>query len=965
MLSIELGDLIGVLKSCVPQLVAIGVIIVAAIAAAVLCRKMEKNKKFLVRTQTVAAAVLAITVVVNLMCVGPFNTLLTLASGEGVITEATNLEASKLAEEITDEGIILLQNEDNMLPMSGNSKLNVFGWASINPCYGGTGSGSQNDTYPHVTLFEGLTNAGFELNTELSDFYTAYRADRPVVSIGSQDYTLPEPPAKNYSQDLLNNAKSFSDQAVIFITRVGGEGSDIPINLSVQGLNESPYTENSTEYKDFDDGEHYLQLSRSERDMVELVCDNFDNVTLIYNGANPFELGFVEDFDEIKSVVWCAAAGQTGFNSLGRVLRGATNPSGKTVDAVVYDLTATPVWNNFGPFLYENMKDDEKFHGPTSRYYPDGPTPAFARYVEGIYVGYRYWETADAEGSIDYDSMVMYPFGYGLSYTSFTQEMGPISESNGTISFDVTVTNTGSVAGKDVVEVYYNPPYTNGGIEKAAANLVAFDKTELLEPGASEKISITFDVEDMASYDYQGAGCYVLEQGDYLISIRSDSHNIIDEQTYTVASTVTYGEGNARSTDLVAAVNRFDDVAGDVEYLSRADHFANYNTATAAPSAEDYIMSEQGLADFINTEIYDPTLYDDPNDVMPTTGKKSGLMLKDMRGLDYDDPKWDTMMDQLTVDEMNHLISLCGYQTPALESIGKLRTFDFDGPAAINNNFTGVGSIGFPGNTMLTMTWNIELAYRLGQSIGQMAEEMDVTGWYAPSMNTHRSAFGGRNFEYYSEDGYLAGAMAAQSTKGAREFGMITYIKHFALNDQETHRLSMLCNWCNEQAMREIYLKPFEMSVKEGGANGFMSAYTYLGLTWAGGSSALMKDVLRGEWGFVGFGITDSFGAEGRGYQGADQGVRNGTGGCLINYEGQNNTVTHTDSATTVLAMREAVKDMLYTVVNSRTYSAENLETHMPAWQVIMIVVDVIIVALVAVLEFAVIRKIRKNKKTA
>ena len=477
-----------------------------------------------------------------------------------------------------------------------------------------------------------------------------------------------------------------------------------------------------------------------------------------------------------------------------------------------------------------------------SSFDPAGSSASFVNYVEGIYVGYKFYETAAEEGLINYDDVVQYPFGYGLSYTSFKQEMGPISESNGTIAFEVTVTNTGSVAGKDVVEVYFNPPYTDGGIEKASANLIAFDKTGMLEPGASETVAISFQLEDLASYDMSGKGRYLLEAGDYVISVNHDSHTVLDSETYTVSSAVDYSSG--RSSDQTAAVNQFDFAEGDVTYLSRAGGFANYAAATAAPAS--YEMSDEATA-----------ADEDPNAQPLTTGAKNGLQLKDLRGLDYDDPKWDQLLDQMTLDDMNDLISLGGYQTNSVSSIGKVRTNDNDGPASINNNFTGVGSVGFPAGVMIAATWSKDLALSFGESIGKMADEMNTSGWYAPAMNIHRTAFAGRNFEHFAEDGLLSGAIAANAVAGAKNHGVYSYMKHFALNDQEGNRNSMLCTWSNEQAIREIYLKPFEMCVKDAGCEAAMSSFNYIGNRWAGGCAQLLNNVLRDEWGFDGFVVSD------------------------------------------------------------------------------------------------------------
>ena len=955
MLAINMADVVNVLNTCKPYLIGFGVVFVIALIVLIAAFKLNKANRKLVRSEAGIAILLALVVVVNMICFGPMSSMISLATGNGTIKEETSAEATDLVEKIADEGIVLLKNEDNILPLAGSNKLNVFGWASTNPCYGGTGSGSLSDAYETVSLLQGLENAGFELNTELSDFYTDYRADRPEVGMWAQDWTLPEPTADSYSEDMMQNAKDFSDTALVVITRVGGEGADLPTDLS-----KVTYTDNSEEYKDFEEGEHYLELSRTEEDMLELVCGSFDNVVVVYNGANAMELGFVNEYEQIKGAVWCPGTGQSGFNSLGSILSGEINPSGKTSDTFVADLTATPTWNNFGSFFYDNTEEFNMqqvgFDGKESTV-----APSFVNYVDGIYVGYRFWETAAAEGLINYDEAVTYPFGYGLSYTDFTQEMGQITETDGVISFDVTVTNTGDTAGKDVVEVYYNPPYTNGGIEKASANLAAFEKTGMLEPGASETVSISFHAEDMASYDYKNAKAYVLEAGDYEISINSDSHNVLDSQTYTVDETVTYSGENTRSTDKTEVTNQFDSAAGEVTYLSRADGFANYDAATAAPASLS--MTEEQKEMFLNNGNYDPEKYNNEDDEMPVTGADNGLTLADLRGVDYEDEQWDKLLDQLTVSEMDELIALGGYQTVAISSIDKVQTIDCDGPASINNNFTGTGSVGFPSAVMIASTWNKEIAQEFGESIGKMADEMGVSGWYAPAMNIHRSAFAGRNFEYYSEDGVLSGKIASAAVKGAEEYGVYAYMKHYALNDQETNRNSMLCTWSNEQAIREIYLKPFELCVKEGGCDAVMSSFNYIGTEWAGGSNALCNIVLRDEWGFRGFVLTDYFGVYG--YMNSDQGIRGGTDCMLVAYDTETNHVKDQESATGVQAMRQATKNILYTVVNSRAYDADNLQTGLMGWEIAAIVIDVILAAVIILLEVVAIKKFRTRKAAA
>lgn len=950
MLQINIDDVMNIVKLCAPYLIGLGIVLAAIIAVFIACRKKIGAKKYLIRSQGIMAMVLALIITVNLICWGPMASLISLATGSGTITEETSNKATELCTEIAEEGIVLLKNDSSLLPLKADANLNVFGWASTNPCYGGTGSGSLSDAYETVSLLKGLEDAGFKLNNALSDFYKEYRADRPSVGMWAQDWTLPEPVKTSYSQEMLSGAKSFSDTAMVVITRVGGEGADLPSDVS-----KVTYTDNSKDYKDFEAGDHYLQLSKTEKDLVDLVCSNFDNVILVYNGANAMELGFLNEYKQIKSAIWCPGTGQSGFEALGEIISGDINPSGKTSDTFVKDLTKTPEYNNFGSFTYDNMAD---FSGKAFK--GEDTYPSFVNYVDGIYVGYRFYETAAEEGLIDYDNTVVYPFGYGLSYTGFTQKMGALTEADGMITFDVTVTNTGEVAGKDVVQVYYNPPYTNGGMEKASANLAAFKKTGLIKPGESETITISFGTEDMASYDSTGTGGYVLDAGDYGISIRNDSHRIIEEQTMNVPSQIVYNESNPRSTDEVAAVNQFKEAKGDLKVLSRADGFSNYKEVTAPPKT--MTMPEEYKKTFVNNKNYDPKDYNDPADEMPVTGAKNGLTLASMRGLPYDDPQWEKLLDQLTVTEMDTMVAIGGYQTSAAKSVKKVGTVDCDGPASINNNFTGVGSIGFPSAVMIACTWNEDIAKAFGESIGAMADEMDVSGWYAPAMNTHRSAFGGRNFEYYSEDGLLGGKMAASALKGAEEHGVYGYIKHFALNDQETNRLSMLCTWSEEQAIREIYLKPFEIAVKEGGAKAVMSSFNYIGTEYAGASSALLKTVLRGEWGFQGFVLTDYFG--GYGYQNADQEIRNGNDAMLVAYDTETNHLKDTESATSIKAMRQSAKNIMYTVVNSRAYEGNNAKGGLMSWQMLAIGIDVILAAGLVYLELFMWKRYKAKRES-
>ncbi len=965
MLNINPADVIAVLKTMIPQLVILGVVLLAAIIATLsVIKKTEPVRKF-VRKQAWLAFLLTVVIVISNILLVPMYSMVNMAMGGGTISDEAIEEAKALCTEIAEEGIVMLKNDAQALPLAEGSKVNVFGWSSTNPIYGGTGSGALSDAYPTVDFLTGLTDAGIEYNQDLVDFYKGWRDARPIVGMIGQDWTIPEPMVSDY-ENLITDAKNYSDTAILFIARSGGEGADLPTSydgpdtFSTEGPFGALGVRFSDQKDDLDASKSYLELSNREKTLLDKVTSTFDKVILVVNSANAMELGFVKDYSQIKSVLYCPGTGQTGFDGLGEIIAGKINPSGKTADIFLADLMNTPTSNNFGDFDYTNMNE----FGVDNMFAEGGKAfPTFVNYVEGIYVGYKYYETAAAEAAagnfeFDYDANVVYPFGYGLSYTTFTQEMGEINNDGTNISFDVTVTNTGNVAGKDVVEVYFNPPYTNGGIEKAAANLVAFEKTETLEPGASATVSISFPVEDMASYDTYGHGCYVLESGDYEISINSDSHNKIAAKTVNIGSEVVYDQNNKRSTDQVAATNQFGFAEGGVTYLSRADGFKNYAEATAAPKS--FELAEEYKKDYVNNTNYNEADYNNEADAMPATGAKNGIKLEQLRGLEYDDPMWESLLDEMSVAEMNTLIELGGYETSAVESIGKVMTYDCDGPASINNNFTHQGSIGFPAAVMIACTWNKDIAHRFGASIGRMANDMDVSGWYAPATNTHRSAFAGRNFEYYSEDGVLAGWMCANAVQGAREWGVYSYVKHFATNDQETNRTGLLCTWLNEQSLREIYLKSFEIAFKNGNPGATMVAFNNIGIEPAEACSALLNTVLRGEWGFRGFAETDYFG--GYGYQDADRMIRNGCDLMLATYSTPESTVTDQTSATSLNAMRTASKNILYTVVNSRAYD-KAVNTGLPTWVKILYGVDVLLIACIGFLEYRAIKTYMAKKK--
>jgi beta-glucosidase len=685
---------------------------------------------------------------------------------------------------------------------------------------------------------------------------------------------------------------------------------------------------NNGAYDDFEAGESYLELSVTEENLVEKVCSEFDKVIVIINANNAMELGWVDDYPQIGAVLLAPGSGITGFAALGEVMSGAVNPSGRTVDTFVKDLFATPYINNIGEMSFTNVDDLKQQIAAADGAYEG--TLSFVNYVEGIYVGYKYYETASDDGAIKYEDYVQYPFGYGLSYTTFEQKIDNFKADDKAVTFDVTVTNTGSVAGKDVVEVYFTPPYTDGGIGKASVNLIDFAKTEVIEPGASQTVSFAINTEDMAAFDSESikipGGGYILEAGEYKVSVRSDSHTVLDEQAFTIAADIDYSL-NGRESDKIPAVNQFEEYArGDFEVLSRAGGFANYDaTCGRKLTDEDFVMDDATRAKVEEYAFgtYDGTKYNNPEDEMPTTGAKNGLTLADLTGKAYDDPAWDQLLDQLSFEDMATMINVGGWQTAPIESVGKVGTSDCDGPAGLSNFITGAYGSAYPAETLMAMTWNKDLAYEIGTSMGQEYQDANNYGWYGPAMNTHRSAFAGRNFEYYSEDGVLAGLIAASEINGAATKGVYPYIKHFAMNDQETNRCSFLLTYGPEQAFREIYLKPFELAVKnyEGTSLAAMSAFNWIGTEPGCANNELLNTVLRGEWGFVGMVETDYNGSYG--YQITDHCIRNGND-LMLGFNGAASNVLSDQSATAVKAMRQACKNILYTVGNSGYYTVND-----------------------------------------
>ena len=898
----------------------------------------ERNEKRPPRKKGIVpiAVLLTIGLVVNIACgifysaitpfmTANFNPLLTgqkqVTTGQSLTVEQAAEQSRAMAQELVQEGAVLLKDQDNALPLAEGTAVNLFGYGSVDPIYGGSGSGA-SDTSSNIDLVTGLTNAGFTVNQELVDFYKKSGVSRAAQKgFEGSNFTPAEVPAAQYTDTLLQNAKAFSDVAIVTISRVGGEGGDLPQDMYAAG------------YSKTDDGRHYLELTQDEEDLLALIkAQGFSKVIVLINSSNAMELGFLED-DSIDAALWIGSLGSTGFNAVGEILSGKVNPSGRLSDTYAYDLTTAPAYWNAGDFTYANLKHH------------------YVEYAEGIYVGYRFYETRyvdNTTGVCDeaaYAKAVQYPFGYGLSYTTFEQSIADYKTTDSAIEMTVEVKNTGAVAGKDVVQVYYTAPYTIGGIEKSHVVLAGFAKTSLLQPGASEKVTITFAPEDMASYDETGAKAYVLEAGTYQIKLMNNAHDVIDQREYEVPATITYSGENARSTDLVAATNEFEDVAqGQIkQYVSRADWEGTLPTTRT----DGKTASAETVAAKENTPVYENNDSD-----QPITIADHGLTLEDMTGLDYDDPKWNDLLEQLSVDDMTNMISNGGWSTPEVASVGKPATNDLDGPAGINSLVSNLKGVSFPSEVIVGSSWNTDLAQRFGTAFGAEAAANHVVGLYAPGMNIHRTPFSGRNFEYYSEDGLLSGKMGAAMVQGVDSQGVYTYIKHFALNDQESNRLSISV-WANEQSIREIYLKPFELSVKEGGTTAVMSSYSRLGNTWAGASKALLTDVLRNEWGFHGMVVTDS--AMGNtSWMDVNFAIR--AGGdmmlCLMGVK------LDSSSNTAQQAMRRACHNILYTQANSIAIAAAVDNT--PYWLILLAIVDsILLIAIVLLL----LKRIPAGKK--
>jgi beta-glucosidase len=894
--------------------------------------------------------------------------------------------AKELVEEISGAGIVLAKNEGAALPLAAGSSVTMLGRAAADPVFGGSGSGSV-DTNSAVNARQGLENAGFTVNDAVYGAIESYAAENPrgFIEMDRPDistYFIGEMPVDGYEAQSASFA-DYADAAVVYIGRPGGEGGDLTRDMSDWDDNAEP-------------GQHQLELNQDEKDLVELAKANFDTVVIVVNSSTTIEMGDLQADTGVDAILLAGSPGATGLNAVGRILSGDVNPSGRTSDLWAADFTADPTYQNFGGYLYDNLEVSypvSAVETATSNATVTDEAP-FVNYAEGIYFGYRYYETAAAEGFLDYDEAVVYPFGYGLSYTDFTWSVTDTQAGavDGTIAVTVEVTNAGSVAGKDVVELYYTAPYTPGGIEKSEVVLGDFAKTGVIEPGASESVTLELPVEDMASYDYLGEQAYVLEAGDYAISVRTDSHTVApgtEPITYSVDSDVVYSGENHRSTDLAEVTNQFDDVSaqfstepedGKILAMSRADFAGTFPTAPTG----DQLVASDAVAEGFAAWDYDAEADAFEGD-MPTTGASTELSLIDLRGLPKDDPQWDELLDSLSVGDMTDMLLNGAYQTAAIGSIGKPQTTEPDGPAGfssfINSSINGVA---YPSEFLIAQTWDVDLGRAMGEMLGNEAMFKDINGWYAPAANLHRSPFAGRNFEYYSEDPFLSGLMMTSVANGAAEKGVYTPLKHFALNDQETNRVNNgIATWATEQTIREIYLKPFEMAVKnitmevpyladdEGtietttvGATAIMSSFNRIGATWAGGSEALMTDVLRGEWGFEGFAISD-FNLYP--YMNPNQSISAGTDLTLTFQPSK--SFGDTSSAKAVTDIREATHNILFTVASSNAMNGlapgATVSYTPPTWVYIQIGASILVGLLVVAGALLVTRRVLRHRRTA
>lgn len=965
--------------------------------------KMSK-KTFRIVAVSVCAFILVVVLAINI-AVGIFSGSLDkfiVGYKEGSNSSAARAEGAALAEQIQEEGTVLVKNENDSLPLSKTDdlKLNVFGWAVTDWVISGSGSGQvkRGGSVDFLTALEEYgeeNNLDIEYNTELIEYYRDFRNKRERSIAGSHagsetegnpggsgslhsfNYEfsrLYEPEMEDYSQSLLDNAEGFSETAIVVIGRVSGESNDSPKvqykNCSGTGMPDEQY---------IDETRTYLEISTEEEALLKYVGENYDNVVVLINSTNVMELGFMDTIPGLDSCLVVATTGSAGARAIPSILYGDVNPSGRLADTYAYDLSTSSTYVDTG-----SGNDTTNFYTNGDGLYPtyvqhtNGSTNvpyegvAYTDYRESVYLGYRWYETADEMGFWDsayaenkwgiengYDDVVQYPFGYGLSYTEFEWNITYLEIPNGTsISLDgednsvikvgVTVTNVGDVPGQDVVELYYSAPYDQ--IEKSSVVLGAYGKTQqILEPGESEYVELVMDVSDMCSYDYmryvQPGGGYVLEAGTYTITLRSDAHTVANDKVVRgdnnvyASATLTYNVSNDSVYLEDTVYNRFtgedagDGVAIDgnsdgtaqITYLSRANFEGTFPAKQADDRAMDdrimtYNVYSQELADAWETEHSDaqPVTFGDTS--------KSGVVYEDGKinelgmqlGMDYDDPAWEDLLDRISRNEMTSLV-LNGYtQTAAINSIGKPVTLDLDGPNQAGSFVNSYGGATGFSSIVLAQTWNVQLAYSMGLTFANECITYGIQGWYGPGVNLHRSPFGGRNYEYYSEDTCLTGTMVANVVKAAKNKGVFAYLKHLCLYETESGRDGMY-TWLTEQALRELYLKPFEYAVVDGGSNAMMTSYGRIGAQWTGSSKTLLEDVVEGEWGFRGAFLTDySDHAE---FMDPDAMIR--AGGDLFMTWGGGKFDLSASSDAFNNALRDSTKDVVYMWLNSLATNAD------------------------------------------
>lgn len=899
--------------------------------------------------------------------------------------KATNkAEAFANAQEVNlklaEEGFVLLKNENAALPMNKGARISVFSKNSVNLSYGGSGSGGF-DTSNNKNLYESLNDAGFVTNPTLKRFYESSQSG-PVRTANSSDLdngdnqkiATAETPQSKYTDAVKNSYADYSDAALVVITRIGGEGFDLP---RYQGNSEGAVSPDS----------HYLELDQNEIDLLTAVTDGtFKRVVVVFNTPSSFEATFLKDSayaafaDKIDAAVWIGFTGSNGITALGEILNGDVNPSGRLVDTWAADFTKNPSFVNFGTGCLPDTTD--KYDG--GMYYS-------VDYDEGIYVGYRYYETrGETDGEDWYNANVVYPFGYGLSYTTFDWTVGDASASEielgTTITVPVTVKNTGSVAGKDVVQLYASAPYTLGGIEKAHKVLVGFAKTKLLQPGESETVTVSFDPYSAASYDYRDANSngfsgYELEAGEYTLYVSRNAHESEKAIALNLAADVQIGTDPTTDSEVV---NRYTDSENFLDsdwqldtMLSRADWEGTWPTPQ---TAQQHAGTDRLYEEIRSEEHNNPTDFD--SEEYPWFGEEPTLTLRDLLPsaeaegyepvVSYDDERWEELMMGCDEEEMIALINNGAYHTLAMESVGLPATIHGDGPSGFTCFMSKEqvnGTCQYVSEPVMASTWNINLMNELGEAIGEegtigdKATGQPYSSIYAPGVNIHRSPFGGRCSEYFSEDPFISGMMGAAEVQGIQSRGVLPTVKHFVANEQETHRsIGGDLSWLSEQALREIYLKPFEYTVKLGETRGIMTSFNRIGTRWTGGDYRLLTEILRNEWGFNGLVICD-FNTIPQ-YMIPRMMFYAGGSLDLATQQSAMWTDCDTSDAGDAIVLMRAVKDVMYALVNSNAMNAEVIGYNPPIWQEYLHWINIGAFTLVGVwLVLAIVHTVRCNKR--